>query len=135
MRIKLLVLCAILLGSLQFANASFPVQKQNQETVINGKNHNSVQSITNAEIIKANETAVMESPAANPASGKSQLIALILCIAVGALGIHRFYLGYIWQGVVQLLTLGGCGIWTLIDLIMIITGDLKPKNGDYTETL
>ncbi len=135
MRIKLLVLCAILLGSLQFANASFPVQKQNVETVINGQNQNSTQVTTNADVIKANESTVMESPATAPASGKSQLIALIICGFIGTLGIHRFYLGYVWQGVVQLLTLGGCGIWTLIDFIMIITGDLKPKNGDYTEKL
>ena len=60
---------------------------------------------------------------------KSQIIALILVIFVGGLGIHRFYLGYTWQGVVQLLTAGGCGIWSLIDLIRIITGDLKPKDG------
>ncbi|WP_245999740.1 TM2 domain-containing protein [Paraflavitalea soli] len=66
---------------------------------------------------------------------KSQVIALILCIVVGGLGIHRFYLGYTWQGIVQLLTLGVCGIWTLIDLIRIITGDLQPKNGTYTTTL
>lgn len=72
---------------------------------------------------------------ADPGAGKSQVIALILCIVVGAIGIHRFYLGYTMEGVLQLLTLGGCGIWTLIDLIRIITGDLKPKNGDYTETL
>jgi TM2 domain-containing membrane protein YozV len=68
-------------------------------------------------------------------SGKSQVIALILVIAVGGLGIHRFYLGYIWQGVVQILTAGGCGIWWLIDLIRIITGDLKPKDGEYETTL
>ncbi|MBK6861869.1 MAG: TM2 domain-containing protein [Saprospiraceae bacterium] len=67
--------------------------------------------------------------------GKSQLIALLLCIFVGGLGIHRFYLGYTTIGIIQLLTAGGCGIWALIDLIRIITGDLKPKNGDYTETL
>ena len=67
--------------------------------------------------------------------GKSQLIALLLCFFLGGLGIHRFYLGYTWQGVVQLLTAGGCGIWALVDLIMIITGDLKPKNGDYTSKL
>ena len=67
--------------------------------------------------------------------GKSQVIALILCIVVGGLGIHRFYLGYTWQGIVQLLTAGACGIWTLIDLIRIITGDLKPKNGEYGKTL
>jgi TM2 domain-containing membrane protein YozV len=67
--------------------------------------------------------------------GKSQVIALLLVILVGGLGIHRFYLGYTWQGVVQLLTLGGCGIWVLIDLIRIITGDLEPKDGEYEKTL
>jgi len=67
--------------------------------------------------------------------GKSQLVALLLCIFVCVLGIHRFYLGYIGIGVIQLLTLGGCGIWSLIDLIMIITGDLKPKGGDYEKKL
>ena len=69
------------------------------------------------------------------AAGKSQLIALILAILVGVLGIHRFYLGYIGIGIIQLLTLGGFGIWALIDLIMIAVGKLKPKGGEYAETL
>lgn len=67
--------------------------------------------------------------------GKSQLVALIICFFVGVLGIHRFYLGYTWQGIVQLLTLGGCGIWSLIDFIRIIIGDLKPKDNEYETTL
>lgn len=67
--------------------------------------------------------------------GKSQLIALVLCFLVGVIGIHRFYLGYTTAGVIQLLTGGGCGVWTLIDLIRIITGDLKPKGGEYDKTL
>jgi len=72
----------------------------------------------------------------SPSSGgKSQLVALLLAIFIGGLGIHRFYLGYIGIGVIQLLTLGGCGIWALIDLIRIITGDLKPNGGDYTDKL
>ena len=71
----------------------------------------------------------------SPAGGKSQIIALVLVLAVGYLGIHRFYLGYTGIGIIQLLTLGGCGIWTLIDLIRIITGDLQPNGGTYTETL
>ncbi len=66
---------------------------------------------------------------------KSQLTALLLCFFLGGLGIHRFYLGYTWQGVVQLLTLGGLGIWVLIDFIRIIIGDLKPKDGEYDKTL
>ena len=67
--------------------------------------------------------------------GKSQIVALILCFLLGGLGIHRFYLGYVGIGIIQLLTLGGCGIWALIDLIRIITGDLKPKDGEYETTL
>ncbi len=68
-------------------------------------------------------------------SGKSQVTALLLCVFLGGLGIHRFYLGYTWQGIVQLLTLGGLGIWALIDLVRIITGDLQPKDGSYSKTL
>jgi len=60
---------------------------------------------------------------------KSQLVALLLGIFVGGLGIHRFYLGYTGIGVVQILTLGGCGIWALIDVIRIALGDLVPKDG------
>ncbi|MBK6622073.1 MAG: TM2 domain-containing protein [Saprospirales bacterium] len=71
------------------------------------------------------------------ASGpKSQIIALVLVLLVGYLGIHRFYLGYTGIGIIQLLTAGGCGIWALIDLIRIITGDLVPADGSsYDPTL
>src|SRR5690349_17653260 len=44
------------------------------------------------------------------ADGKSQLTAALLCFFLGGIGIHRFYLGYTWQGIVQILTLGGLGI-------------------------
>jgi TM2 domain-containing membrane protein YozV len=73
--------------------------------------------------------------AATQSGGKSQLVALLLCFFLGGLGIHRFYLGYTTIGVIQLLTAGGCGIWALIDLIRIITGDLQPNNGRYDQTL
>ena len=67
--------------------------------------------------------------------GKSQIIAAVLCFLVGYIGIHRFYLGYTTIGLIQLLTFGGFGIWALIDLIRIITGDLKPMGGDYAEKI
>lgn len=65
---------------------------------------------------------------------KSQIAALILVFFVGCLGVHRFYLGYTGIGVLQLLTGACCGIYWLIDLIRIATGDLKPKDGsDYKD--
>ena len=65
---------------------------------------------------------------------KSKVVALILSIFLGELGIDRFYLSYIGTGILKLITCGGFGIWWLIDLIMIATGKLKPKDGsEYAE--
>jgi hypothetical protein len=66
-----------------------------------------------------------------PGGEKNQTVAWLLALFLGGLGIHRFYLGYTWQGVVQLLTAGGCGVWALIDFIRILTGSLQPKDGSY----
>lgn len=62
--------------------------------------------------------------------GSDWLTALLLCIFTGGLGIHRFYTGHTVIGLIQLFTLGCCGIWTLIDLIMIATGSFKDSNGN-----
>lgn len=48
----------------------------------------------------------------------------------GGIGVHRFYAGKIGTGILQLITLGGCGIWTLVDLIMIIIGNFTDKDGN-----
>jgi hypothetical protein len=62
--------------------------------------------------------------------GKDWLTTLLLCFFLGFLGVHRFYTGHTGIGVVQLLTLGGCGIWTLIDFIIIIVGNFKDAKGN-----
>ncbi len=61
---------------------------------------------------------------------RSWVVTLLLCLFFGGLGIHRFYTGYIGIGFAQLLTLGGCGIWTLVDFIMILTNSFKDSNGN-----
>lgn len=63
-------------------------------------------------------------------SEKDWLVTLLLSVFVGSLGIHRFYVGKIGTGILQLITVGGCGIWTLIDIIMIATGNFKDKDGN-----
>lgn len=62
-------------------------------------------------------------------SEKEWLITLLLCIFLGGLGIHRFYTGHTLVGAIQLLTLGGCGIWVLIDFILILMGSFKDVEG------
>jgi TM2 domain-containing membrane protein YozV len=120
----------ILAATFNQSRAAFPV-KQAQTVVTSATNEKNAQIVSEQNL---NEEAVAEA-AAKQGGGKSQLVALLLCAFLGGLGIHRFYLGYIWQGIVQLLTGGGCGIWALIDFIRIITGSLQPKDGSYDKTL
>ena len=76
-------------------------------------------------------TSATASPAVPVGGSKNQTLAAVLAFFLGGLGVHRFYLGYTWQGVVQLLTGGGLIIWALIDFVRICIGSLEPKDGSY----
>jgi TM2 domain-containing membrane protein YozV len=97
---------------------------------------------TSTKVLKQKKAMV------DPGQGKSQIIALILFVLFGCLGIHRFYLGHLSSGLLMLLlcctlilpiinlfTGIALLVWWVLDLIKLVTGDLKPADGEYTETL
>jgi len=66
-------------------------------------------------------------------STKSPTVVLLLCIFLGNFGIHRFYVGKIGTGILMFLTLGGLGIWYLIDLALIVSNRFTDKRGNIIE--
>ena len=62
-------------------------------------------------------------------SEKGFVPTLLLCLFLGGLGAHRFYVGRTGTAIAMLLTLGGLGIWSLIDLIFIATSQFEDSQG------
>lgn len=62
-------------------------------------------------------------------SPKSFIATLLFCFFLGGFSIHRFYVGKIGTAILQIITVGGLGVWLLIDLIMIICQAFKDKEG------
>lgn len=113
MKLKTLFLLILLSSSVQFSFASFPVKKIVVETEnIKNKSEDSKNDIYTPYL----------------SSEKSKGIALILALTLGLLAAHRWYLGCPWFiNVFFIMSLGGCGIWLLIDIIRILSGTLTPR--------
>jgi len=62
-------------------------------------------------------------------STRSRTVTLLLCIFLGVIGVHRFYVGKVGTGLIWLFTGGVFGIGALVDLIMIITGSFTDETG------
>ena len=62
-------------------------------------------------------------------SNKKKLPAVLLCFFLGCFGLHRFYAGKIGTGILQLITLGGFGVWALIDFFVILLGGFTDSKG------
>ncbi|HEV2495358.1 MAG TPA: TM2 domain-containing protein [Terriglobia bacterium] len=85
----------------------------------------------NAEICVKCGVRLASGPVGAPGASqeKDWLVALLLSILVGTLGVDRFYLGYVGLGIVKLLTAGGCGIWWIVDIILIATNKMTDAQG------
>lgn len=62
-------------------------------------------------------------------SNSSFFLVLVACLFGGALGIHRFMVGKIGTGILMILTLGGFGVWSVIDLALIASGNFTDAAG------
>ena len=67
-------------------------------------------------------------------SRRKRVPALLLCFFFGIFGTHRFYLGKVGTGVLQMLTLGGVFLWVLIDLFLILSGRMTDMDGAPVKT-
>ena len=64
---------------------------------------------------------------------RSWIVAVLLSFFLGALGVDRFYLGHTGLGILKLVTFGGCGVWSLIDFIMILLNRIPDAQGQLPE--
>jgi TM2 domain-containing membrane protein YozV len=75
----------------------------------------------------------VQTPVGTSNTQKRILPAFLLCFFVGIFGVHRFYVGKIGTGILQLLTFGGLGIWALVDMIMIVIGSFRDVDGNVID--
>jgi len=84
--------------------------------------------VIDAEAVVCTGCGVMQ-PAAKALDEKKILPVFLLAFLLGPFGAHRFFVGKVGTGLLQLFTLGGLGLWVLVDLVMIITGNFTDKDG------
>lgn len=83
-----------------------------------------------AETLPAAQVCVKCGGRLSRASQKELSTTLLLSIFLGIFGVDRFYLGYTGLGIIKLLTLGGCGIWVIVDVVLITLKKLPDADGN-----
>lgn len=108
MKLKLILSLAVMLMTVSFSYASFPVERAAASTTV--------------EVSATDEAPALVSPAASSAVAKQMSTALLLWFFLNFVAAHRWYLGSpVGWNILYILTFGGLGIWAIIDLIDIIT--------------
>ena len=72
---------------------------------------------------------LVQAPSNSEPSDKDFITTLLICVFLGGLGVHRFFVDKMGTGVLMLVTLGGLGIWWIIDIILIVTGSFEDSEG------
>lgn len=110
-----------------FVFASFPAERVHSVT-------NKIENTNSSTVTAADDEDDSASFSAVVSNEKSQGIALVLALVLGLLAAHRWYLGYpALINVFFIFTLGGFGIWLLVDIIRICCGGLNPQ-GRYKKS-
>ncbi len=94
-----------------------------------GRERNPLQSVCLGCGIEFKKFLSSINPASPTGKSKDWLVTLLLSYFLGWLGIDRFYLGYTTLGIIKALTCGGCGVWSIIDCILIIFNKIPAKDG------
>ena len=103
----------------QNCGAQMKGQTQQEQTI-------TPQPITVAPVQSVSQVVQVTVPGTQPSiSQKSRLVALILCLLFGVIGVHRFYVGKVGSGILYLFTFGICGIGWAIDCLVILLGGFK----------
>lgn len=80
-------------------------------------------------IVTAIRSANYLQPSKTLVSKRKRIPAILLCLFFGLFGTHRFYVGKVGTGMLQMLTLGGLGLWVLFDLLMLLLGKFCDIDG------
>ena len=115
------------------SNLNGPTISKNKNEVLKINYSNGTSTIMEESKTDSNNITVNVNTNNEKSTNKSLMVAALLWFFLGIIGVHRFYLGHVGMGILYLLTAGLCGIGWLIDGIMLLTGSLRPKHGEYQD--